>query len=196
MRIIQTLLVKGNLTDDPVYHAGQGERKSLWRIDVATTPRRYNQQTGQWEDASTYYTTAVAYDHLADTLSELAAQGSFRKGVSVIATGHQQAAPSVWMGQDGHPHAENVLVIETLSVDDVAMWRRSQAKHATQQTAPTTATPPQPAPAGQNGERAGGQSEPPTVGQQNPASISAPYPQQAVESGEFDAGNLWDTPLN
>lgn len=186
MRIIQTLLVKGNLTDDPVYHAGQGERKSLLRIDVATTPRRYNQQTGQWEDAATYYTTAVAYDHLADTLSELAAQGSFRKGVSVIATGHQQAAPSVWMGQDGQPHAENVLVIETLSVDDVAMWRRSQAKQATQQTAP----------AGQNGERAGGRSEPSTVSQQNPATISAPYPQQAVESGEFDSGNPWDTPLN
>lgn len=196
MRIIQTLLVKGNLTDDPVYHAGQGERKSLWRIDVATTPRRYNQQTGQWEDAATYYTTAVAYDHLADTLSELAAQGSFRKGVSVIATGHQQAAPSVWMGQDGHPHAENVLVIETLSVDDVAMWRRSHAKQATQQPAPTTATPPQPAPAGQNGEQAGGRSEPSTVGQQNPASLSAPYPQQAVEPGEFDAGDPWDTPLN
>lgn len=49
---------------------------------VASTPRRYNSQTNQWEDGEAMFLTCNAWKHLAENTAE-----SLAKGMRVIVTG-------------------------------------------------------------------------------------------------------------
>ncbi|RAG81737.1 single-stranded DNA-binding protein [Streptacidiphilus pinicola] len=75
------ITIVGNLTDDPEVRFTQGGAQ-MARFTVASTPRTYDKNTGQWADGTGMFLRCTAWRDLADHAAETLA-----KGMRVIVTG-------------------------------------------------------------------------------------------------------------
>ena len=101
-----TLTIVGNITNDlELKHTNAG--KAVVGFSVASTPRQYNRQSGQWEDGQPLFLRCTAWNDLADHCAQ-----SLSKGMRVIVQGRLQQRS--YQAQDG----SNRTVIE-LQVDEI-----------------------------------------------------------------------------
>ena len=76
------ITIVGNLTGDPeLRYTPSGAAVANFRI--ASTPRQYNSQTGQWEDADGLFLTCNVWREQAENVAE-----SLQKGMRVTVTGN------------------------------------------------------------------------------------------------------------
>lgn len=113
MRNTITLTIDGYAARDAeIKHTPQGA--AVTEALIPHTPRRYNEQTRQWEDAGeTTWVTCSFWDKDAET-----AQQAIRKGTPVTVTG----APKIraYTGKDGQPHAALSLTARSWGVQPAA----------------------------------------------------------------------------
>ena len=76
-----TMTVIGNLTADPELRVTAGGL-SVLSCTLASTPRSYERDSGQWKDGATLYQRLVVYGAQAEHAAE-----SFRRGSRLIAHG-------------------------------------------------------------------------------------------------------------
>ena len=121
------LTVVGNLTADPEVRT-MGNNMSVANFTIASTTRRFNKNSKQWEDGQPLFMRCTAWRDLADNISH-----SLAKGMRVIAMG--RLSQRSYQAQDG----SNRTVIE-LTVDSIG----PDLSHATAQiTRATKQQPPQ-----------------------------------------------------
>ncbi|MCI1984098.1 MAG: single-stranded DNA-binding protein [Bifidobacteriaceae bacterium] len=100
------LTIIGNVTADPELRTIQ-TGASVVNFTVASTPRTYNRQSGQWEDGDALFMRCSAWRELADHI-----QASITKGMRVIVTGRLNQRS--YQTQQG----ENRTVVE-MQVDEI-----------------------------------------------------------------------------
>ncbi|PLS26007.1 single-stranded DNA-binding protein [Bifidobacterium parmae] len=88
-----TLTIIGNLTADPELRT-TGTGAIVAGFTIASTPRVFNRQSGQWEDGQALFIRCSAWRDLADHCAQ-----SLRKGMRVIAQGRLQQRS--YEAQDG-----------------------------------------------------------------------------------------------
>lgn len=87
---------------------------------IPHTPRRFNEQTRQWEDAGeTTWVTCAFWDKDAE-----AAQQAIRKGTPVTVTGTPKIR--AYTGKDGQPHAALSLTARSWGVQPTAGTTQQQ----------------------------------------------------------------------
>ena len=90
------ITVIGNLTADPELRT-IGSGASVASFTIASTPRTFNRQSGQWEDGQALFMRCSAWRELADHCAQ-----SLTKGMRVIAQGRlQQRSYQATDGPDG-----------------------------------------------------------------------------------------------
>lgn len=103
-----TLTIEGFVAKDP--ELGNHNGKSVTNVSVAHTPRRKNQQTGDFEDAGpTLWVQASFWEQDADAVA-----ADVRKGTLVTITGQPELR--VYQKQDGTTDAGLTLKFGTLGV--------------------------------------------------------------------------------
>ncbi|WP_411708106.1 single-stranded DNA-binding protein [Corynebacterium sp. LaCa117] len=75
------ITIVGNIVADPELRFTPAGA-AVCKFRVASTPKRYNSQTNQWEDGEALFLTCNAWKHLAENTSD-----SLAKGMRVIVTG-------------------------------------------------------------------------------------------------------------
>lgn len=78
---LSRITVVGNLVGDPELRFTQSGA-AVANFRIASTPRRYNNQTQQWEDGEALFLGCTAWNQLAENVAE-----SLAKGMQVIVTG-------------------------------------------------------------------------------------------------------------
>lgn len=101
-----TVTIVGNLTGDPELRSTQNG-SSVAGFTIASTPRAFNRQSGQWEDGQPLFMRCSAWRDLADHCAQ-----SLSKGMRVIAQGRLQQRS--YQAKDG----SNRTVVE-LVVDEI-----------------------------------------------------------------------------
>ena len=76
-----TITIIGNLTADPELRWTQSGTP-VADLTIASTPRAYDRQAGQWRDGETLFMRCSAWRDQAENIAE-----TLRKGMRVIATG-------------------------------------------------------------------------------------------------------------
>ena len=100
------ITVVGNVVADPeLRFTPSGAAVANFR--VASTPRRYNSQTNQWEDGEAMFLTCNVWRQAAENVAE-----TLTKGMRVVVTGRLKSRS--FQGRDG----ENRTAFE-IDVDDV-----------------------------------------------------------------------------
>ena len=117
------ITVVGNLTADPELRT-IGSGASVCSFTIASTPRTYNRQTGQFEDGQPLFLRCSAWRDLAQHCAQ-----SLAKGMRVIAQGRLQQRS--YQAQDG----SNRTVLE-LQIDDIG----PSLRYATTQVSRTSHT--------------------------------------------------------
>lgn len=100
------ITIVGNLTADPETRTTQNGG-TVCNFIIASTPRQYNSQSGQWEDGDALFMRCTAWRDLASHCAQ-----SLHKGMRVIAQGRLRQHS--YQAQDG----SNRTVIE-LQVDEI-----------------------------------------------------------------------------
>lgn len=100
------LTIVGNLTADPELRTTR-TGGSVAGFTIASTPRVFNRDSGQWENGQGLFMRCTAWRDLAEHVAS-----SLSKGVRVIATGtiHQRS----WQDEEGKTHS----VVE-MTVDEI-----------------------------------------------------------------------------
>lgn len=142
-----TLTIVGNLTADPELRT-ISTGAVVCSFTIASTPRAYNRQSGQWEDGQALFMRCSAWRDLADHCAR-----SLAKGVRVIARGRLQQRS--YQAQDG----SNRTVVE-MQVDEIGPSLRYATAQITRRSS------------GQGGH--GGYSGGATYGAQPPAQPQQP----------------------
>ncbi|MGW4897135.1 single-stranded DNA-binding protein [Kitasatospora sp. NPDC004240] len=75
------ITVVGNLTDDPELRF-TNTGVAMARFTIASTPRTYDKNTGQWRDGTALFLRATAWREIAEHATE-----TLTKGMRVVATG-------------------------------------------------------------------------------------------------------------
>ena len=76
-----TMTIVGNLVDDPeIRYTPQGQ--PVVRFRIASTPRFYDKQSGQWKDGDSLFLTCNVWRQMAENAAE-----SLDKGMRAIVTG-------------------------------------------------------------------------------------------------------------
>ncbi|MFB7620809.1 single-stranded DNA-binding protein [Kitasatospora sp. NPDC056181] len=152
------ITVVGNLTDDPELRftpAGV----AMARFTIASTPRAYDKQTGQWKDGTALFLRATAWREIAEHTAE-----SLTKGMRVVVTG--RLVQHNWQTPEGENRSMLGLDVEdigpslrfaTAKVTKAQRTGNAPARPADQWS---TATPPAPN-GGWNAAPADGPTEPP-----------------------------------
>lgn len=78
---LSQITVVGNLVADPELRFTQSGA-AVANFRIASTPRRYNNETQQWEDGEALFLGCTAWNQLAQNVAQ-----SLAKGMSVIVTG-------------------------------------------------------------------------------------------------------------
>lgn len=100
------ITIVGNLTADPETRTTQNGG-TVCNFTIASTPRQYNSQSGQWEDGPALFLRCAAWRDLAAHCAQ-----SLSKGMRVIAQGRLRQHS--YQAQDG----SNRIVIE-MQVDEI-----------------------------------------------------------------------------
>lgn len=154
------ITVVGNLTADPELRT-IGSGASVCSFTIASTPRTYNRQTGQFEDGQALFMRCSAWRDLANHCAQ-----SLSKGMRVIAQGRLQQRS--YQAQDG----SNRTVIE-LQVDEIG----PSLKYATAQVQKMQSG------SYQGGNANGGYQQPQQPQQQSQAPADDPW---GAPAGELD----------
>lgn len=117
------ITIIGNLTADPELRT-TSQGSAVCNLTIASTPRTYNRQTGQWEDGQPLFLRCSAWRDLAQHCAQ-----SLAKGMRVIAQGRLQQRS--YQAQDG----SNRTVLE-LQIDDIG----PSLRYATTQVSRTSHT--------------------------------------------------------
>lgn len=117
------ITIVGNLTADPELRT-TSSGASVCSFAIASTPRTYNRQTGQFEDGQPLFLRCSAWRDLAQHCAQ-----SLAKGMRVIAQGRLQQRS--YQAQDG----SNRTVLE-LQIDDIG----PSLRYATTQVSRTSHT--------------------------------------------------------
>lgn len=118
------ITICGNLTADPELRA-TANGTPVASFTIASTPRQFDRQTGQWQDAQTLFLRCSAWRELAQNCAQ-----SLAKGTRVIAQG--RLSQRSYQAQDG----TNRTIVE-MTVDDIGPSLR-HAKAAVVRTGGTT----------------------------------------------------------
>ena len=153
------ITIVGNLTADPETRTTQNGG-TVCNFTIASTPRQYNSQSGQWEDGPALFLRCSAWRDLATHCAQ-----SLAKGMRVIAQGRLQQRS--YQAQDG----SNRTVIE-LQVDEIG----PSLKYATAQVQKMQS-------GGYQGANGGGYQQPQQAQQQSQA--PADDPRNAPAEPEF-----------
>lgn len=86
------ITLQGWIGKDPIYEAKDGIGRCRFR--VATTPRRFDKETGTWVDGETQWYSVIAWRGLADNCRD-----SLRRGDPVVVHGRVKAEP--WSNRSG-----------------------------------------------------------------------------------------------
>ena len=134
-----TLTLVGNLTAYPELRTTQ-QGGTLCSFTIASTPRVYNRQSGQYEDGATLFTRCVAWRDLAQHCAS-----SLAKGTRVIATGILR--PNNYTDQQGVKHYGTQLTIDeigpSLRYATAQVQRAQQGQNGQQPTADSYQQPAQ-----------------------------------------------------
>ena len=114
------ITVIGNLTADPELRT-IGSGASVASFTIASTPRTFNRQSGQWEDGQALFMRCSAWRELADHCAQ-----SLTKGMRVIAQGRLQQRS--YQANDG----TNRTVVE-MQVDEIGPSLRYATAQVTRQ---------------------------------------------------------------
>lgn len=119
MRNTITLTIDGYAARDAeIKHTPQGT--AVTEALIPHTPRRYNEQTRQWEDAGeTTWVTCSFWDKDAET-----AQQAIRKGTPVTVTGTPKIR--AYTGKDGQPHPALSLTARSWGIQPTAAATQQQ----------------------------------------------------------------------
>ena len=128
------ITIIGNLTADPELRT-TSQGSAVCNLTIASTPRTYNRQTGQWEDGQPLFLRCSAWRDLATHCAQ-----SLAKGMRVIAQGRLQQRS--YQAQDG----SNRTVFE-MQIDEIG----PSLRYATTQVSRTSRTQ-----GGQQGAYTGG----------------------------------------
>lgn len=145
------ITIVGNLTADPETRTTQNGG-TVCNFTIASTPRQYNSQSGQWEDGPALFLRCSAWRDLATHCAQ-----SLAKGMRVIAQGRLQQRS--YQAQDG----SNRTVIE-LQVDEIG----PSLKYATAQVQKMQS-------GGYQGANGGGYQQPQQAQQQSQAPADDPW---------------------
>ena len=115
------ITVIGNLTADPELRT-IGSGASVASFTIASTPRTFNRQSGQWEDGQALFMRCSAWRELADHCAQ-----SLTKGMRVIAQGRLQQRS--YQANDG----TNRTVVE-MQVDEIGPSLRYATAQVTRQS--------------------------------------------------------------
>ena len=115
-----TITIIGNLTADPELRT-IGSGATVASFTIASTPRSYNRNTGQWEDGQALFMRCSAWRDMANHVAQ-----SLTKGMRVIAQGRLQQRS--YQAQDG----SNRTVVE-LQVDEIGPSLRYATAQVTRQ---------------------------------------------------------------
>ena len=115
------ITVIGNLTADPELRT-IGSGASVASFTIASTPRTFNRQSGQWEDGQALFMRCSAWRELADHCAQ-----SLTKGMRVIAQGSLQQRS--YQANDG----TNRTVVE-MQVDEIGPSLRYATAQVTRQS--------------------------------------------------------------
>ncbi len=115
------ITVIGNLTADPELRT-IGSGASVASFTIASTPRTFNRQSGQWEDGQALFMRCSAWRELADHCAQ-----SLKKGMRVIAQGRLQQRS--YQANDG----TNRTVVE-MQVDEIGPSLRYATAQVTRQS--------------------------------------------------------------
>lgn len=117
------ITIIGNLTADPELRT-TSQGSAVCNLTIASTPRTYNRQTGQWEDGQSLFLRCSAWRDLATHCAQ-----SLAKGMRVIAQGRLQQRS--YQAQDG----SNRTVFE-MQIDEIG----PSLRYATTQVSRTSHT--------------------------------------------------------
>lgn len=116
-----TITIIGNLTGDPELRT-IGSGATVASFTIASTPRSYNRNSGQWEDGQALFMRCSAWRDLANHVAQ-----SLTKGMRVIAQGRLQQRS--YQAQDG----SNRTVVE-MQVDEIGPSLRYATAQVTRQS--------------------------------------------------------------
>ncbi|OZG61914.1 single-stranded DNA-binding protein [Bifidobacterium lemurum] len=116
-----TITIVGNLTSDPELRT-IGSGATVASFTIASTPRTYNRQTGQWDEGQALFMRCSAWRDLADHCAQ-----SLTKGMRVIATGRLQQRS--YQANDG----SNRTVVE-MQIDEIGPSLRYATAQVTRQS--------------------------------------------------------------
>ena len=151
------ITIVGNLTADPETRTTQNGG-TVCNFTIASTPRQYNSQSGQWEDGPALFLRCSAWRDLATHCAQ-----SLAKGMRVIAQGRLQQRS--YQANDG----SNRTVIE-LQVDEIG----PSLRYATAQVQKMQS-------GGYQGGNGGGYQQPQQAQQQSQAPADDPWGAPAGE---------------
>jgi len=126
-----TLTIVGNLTADPELRFTPAGH-AVADFTVASTPRNYDRDAGQWRDGEALFLRCTAWRHLAEHAAE-----SLTRGTRVIVTGR--------LRQRSFELTEGVTrTVTELDVDELGPSLRYSTARVTQTTRTTTPTTSEP----------------------------------------------------
>lgn len=100
------MTLTGNLTDDPEIRFTETGRQ-LASLTVASTPRIYDRDSGEWRDGETHFQRCTVWGDYADNIAE-----SLATGTRVIVTGRLKSRR--YEDEDGNPRT-----VTDLDVDEI-----------------------------------------------------------------------------
>ena len=126
-----TLTIVGNLTGDPELRFTPAGH-AVAEFTVASTPRSYDRQAGQWRDGESLFLRCTAWRQLAEHTAE-----SLTKGTRVIVTGRLRQR-SFELTEGG------TRTVTELDVDELGPSLRHSTARVTKTTRTTTSTTSEP----------------------------------------------------
>ena len=133
-----TLTIVGNLTGDPELRFTPAGH-AVAEFTVASTPRTYDHERGEWRDGEPLFLRCTAWRQLAEHTAE-----SLTKGTRVIVTGRLRQR-SFELTEGG------TRTVTELDVDDLGPSLRHSTAQVTKTTRTTTTSEPTPTAAGTAG---------------------------------------------
>lgn len=103
------MVIDGDLTADPELRTTQSG-KQFASFSIASTKRKQNKQTGEWEDGDKLFMRCIAWDDLATNIAQ-----SLSKGMRVIATG--ELSQRSYQAQDGSNRTVVEMKIKSIGPD-------------------------------------------------------------------------------
>ena len=138
-----TLTIVGNLTADPELRFTPAGH-AVAEFTVASTPRHYDRQAGEWRDGEALFLRCTAWRQLAEHTAE-----SLTKGTRVIVTGR--------LGQRSFELTEGgTRTVTELDVDDLGPSLRHTTVTVTKTTRTTPTTTSEPTTTAASATTAGG----------------------------------------